>query len=148
MTIIKPEYYSNAEIGSKIRKRRKELGLSQTKLAYYIGISYQQLQKYEKADTLLTVEKLIMIASALDVQIGYFLERSSEEPPIERATTEKESEKESEKDERFELLTKSLKGAKFTKSESDLLKAFNAIKDNNIRRGLMFLIKSFAKKKY
>lgn len=59
-------------IGEKIRTRRKELGLSQEKLGEMIGVSYQQIQKYEKGINKLGPEKIQQIAEALRVPIGFF----------------------------------------------------------------------------
>ena len=61
-------------IGSKIRTRRKELGLSQEKLAEMIGVSYQQIQKYERGINNLCPEKIQLMAEALRVSIGFFFD--------------------------------------------------------------------------
>lgn len=60
-------------IGRKIRLRRVQLGLSQEELAERLGISYQQVQKYEKGASQLTVDRLQEMARSLSVPIDYFL---------------------------------------------------------------------------
>ena len=65
-------------IGMKIRDRRKELGLSQERLAEAIGITYQQLQRYENGRSYLNTDRLQAISSALDVSLTYFFEERGE----------------------------------------------------------------------
>ena len=61
-------------IGNKIRERRKQLKLSQQELATILGISYQQLQKYESGNTPLTLVRLFQIAQSLNVNVAHFHE--------------------------------------------------------------------------
>lgn len=65
-------------IGLKIRERRKELGLTQEKLAEALGITYQQLQRYENGTSYLNTDRLQAISNALDVPIAYFFEEPGE----------------------------------------------------------------------
>jgi len=65
-------------IGSKIRHRRKELGLTQEKLAEALGITYQQLQRYENGKSYLNTDRLQAISNVLDVPIAYFFEEQGE----------------------------------------------------------------------
>lgn len=65
-------------IGLKIRDRRKELGLTQEKLAEALGITYQQLQRYENGTSYLNSDRLQAISNALDVPITYFFEEKGE----------------------------------------------------------------------
>ena len=60
-------------IGKRVMMRRRERGLSQAALAEQLGISFQQLQKYEQGQNRITVARLAKIAAELDVAIGYFL---------------------------------------------------------------------------
>ncbi|MDX1922263.1 MAG: response regulator [Alphaproteobacteria bacterium] len=59
-------------VGNKIRERRKLLKLNQTELATMLGISYQQVQKYESGATTLTLGRLMHIAQILNVQPNFF----------------------------------------------------------------------------
>ena len=65
-------------IGLKIRDRRKELGLTQEKIAEALGITYQQLQRYENGTSYLNTNRLQAISNALDVPITYFFEEKGE----------------------------------------------------------------------
>ena len=66
-------------IGMKIRNRRKELGLSQERLAEAIGITYQQLQRYEGGKGHLNTDRLQALTGARDVPMSYLFEETSEE---------------------------------------------------------------------
>lgn len=66
-------------IGMKIRDRRKELGLTQEGLAEAIGITYQQLQRYENGRSYLNTDRLQAISSALEIPLTYFFEERGEE---------------------------------------------------------------------
>lgn len=61
-------------VGLRIRLRRKELGVSQEKLAESIGLTFQQVQKYERAANRVSASKLWEMARALKTSIGYFYE--------------------------------------------------------------------------
>lgn len=63
---------TSGEIGAAIRKRRKEIGLSQEQLAEKVGVSYQQIQRYENGGSMLNVENIQRIAKVLQVPITAF----------------------------------------------------------------------------
>ncbi len=67
-------------VGLRIRMRRKELGISQEKLAESIGLTFQQVQKYERAANRVSASKLWEMARALNTSIGYFYEGLSDTP--------------------------------------------------------------------
>lgn len=60
------------QVGLRIRMRRKELGISQEKLAEALGLTFQQVQKYERATNRVSASKLYEIACALDANVAYF----------------------------------------------------------------------------
>lgn len=57
-------------LGSLIRERRKVLGLSQTALANAAGVTFQQIQKYERGFNRVSFSRLVEIARALDCRIS------------------------------------------------------------------------------
>lgn len=59
-------------IGRRLRLRRKYLGLSQDSLAKAVGISFQQLQKYERATNRIAAGRLYDFAKILGVSPGWF----------------------------------------------------------------------------
>lgn len=77
----KPPDQSDKHVGSMVRMRRLELGLSQTKLAGGLGITFQQLQKYEKGTNRISASRLQQIASLLKVPVTFFFVGVS--PPIQ-----------------------------------------------------------------
>lgn len=70
-------------IGGKIYSLRLAKGLSRQQLAEVIGVTHQQLQKYEKGTNRISVGRLVLIAKALSKEISYFyegLEHNEQEP--------------------------------------------------------------------
>jgi transcriptional regulator with XRE-family HTH domain len=61
-------------VGLRIRMRRKELGMSQERLADAIGLTFQQVQKYERAANRVSASKLWEMSRALSTSISYFFE--------------------------------------------------------------------------
>jgi transcriptional regulator with XRE-family HTH domain len=61
-------------VGRQIRRRRLELGLSQTALGRVLGVSFQQVQKYERGDNRVAPRRLLELAKLLKVPVTYFLE--------------------------------------------------------------------------
>jgi transcriptional regulator with XRE-family HTH domain len=60
------------EIGSRVRMRRMLVGMSQEKLGELLGLTFQQVQKYEKGTNRISVSRLLDIANVLGVGIDYF----------------------------------------------------------------------------
>lgn len=61
-------------IGGRVRTRRILLGMSQEKLADALGLTFQQIQKYEKGINRIGAGRLLQIAGILDVSIEFFFE--------------------------------------------------------------------------
>ncbi len=61
-------------VGLRIRMRRKEIGVSQERLAEALGITFQQVQKYERGANRVSASKLWEIAAALQTSVTYFYE--------------------------------------------------------------------------
>ncbi len=62
------------KLGQRVRSRRLEIGMSQEKLAELLGVTFQQVQKYEKGVNRIAASRLFDIAHALDVPIARFFE--------------------------------------------------------------------------
>ncbi|TAN45702.1 MAG: XRE family transcriptional regulator [Nitrospirae bacterium] len=71
----KKHIITSGEIGERIKKRRKELKISQEELAETLDVTYQQVQRYENGMNKLNVENIQVIAAALSVPATYFFER-------------------------------------------------------------------------
>lgn len=61
-------------VGSRIRIRRKSLGISQVQLADGLGITFQQIQKYERGANRISASKLYDAAKFLKVPVAYFFD--------------------------------------------------------------------------
>ncbi len=66
------------EIGRRIQELRMAKGLSRQQLADKVGVTHQQLQKYEKGSNRIAASRLAAISSALGVEARYFFENHSE----------------------------------------------------------------------
>lgn len=73
----------DVHVGAMVRALRTAQGMSQSKLAELIGVSFPQVQKYEKGTNRISVSTLYMISRVLSVPPGYFFE---ELPEMEDAT--------------------------------------------------------------
>ncbi len=62
------------KLGQRVRSRRLEIGMSQEKLAELLGVTFQQVQKYEKGVNRIAASRLFDIAAALDVPVARFFE--------------------------------------------------------------------------
>lgn len=60
-------------IGARMRLRRKSLGISQGALADQIGVSFQQVQKYERGANRVSGSTLVAVAAALDTTVGWLV---------------------------------------------------------------------------
>ena len=63
--------FINVHIGLRIKLRRDMLGLTQKQLAAACGVSFQQIQKYEKGETRIVAARLIMLGRVLDVPVSF-----------------------------------------------------------------------------
>ena len=64
----------NVHLGRKLRMRRLSLGLTQTKVAQAIHVTFQQIQKYEKGTNGVSSSRLLQLSQFLKVPINYFYE--------------------------------------------------------------------------
>ena len=89
---------TDIHIGRRVRERRVAMGLSQSELAEGLGISFQQVQKYESGANRISGSRIWDIATLLRVPVGFFfdgleisLDATAEdqaEQPIDRQTLE------------------------------------------------------------
>jgi len=68
----------NKHLGSKLKLRRLSLGLTQTKVAKAINVTFQQIQKYEKGTNGVSSIRLLQLSNYLKVPINYFFEDFSD----------------------------------------------------------------------
>jgi transcriptional regulator with XRE-family HTH domain len=67
----------DVHVGARLRLRRTLLGISQVRLAETIGLTFQQVQKYEKGMNRVSSSRLYDLAQVLDVPLSYFFEDMS-----------------------------------------------------------------------
>jgi transcriptional regulator with XRE-family HTH domain len=60
----------DVQIGARVRNRRKALGLSQTELGHRIGVTFQQVQKYERGVNRISGSTLVRVAKGLETTVG------------------------------------------------------------------------------
>ena len=80
----------NRHLGSKLRMRRLALGLTQTKVAKAINVTFQQIQKYEKGTNGISSLRLMQLAIFLRVPVVYFFEDYSSYSASATSTTTEE----------------------------------------------------------
>jgi transcriptional regulator with XRE-family HTH domain len=64
----------DGHIGRRVRQRRLEIGMSQEHLAELLGVTFQQIQKYEKGVNRVAASRLYDMTEALDVDVTYFFD--------------------------------------------------------------------------
>ena len=62
------------ELGERVRARRLEIAMSQERMAELLGVTFQQVQKYEKGVNRIAASRLYDISAALEVPVAYFFE--------------------------------------------------------------------------
>lgn len=107
---------SSAEIGTLIRRYRQDAGISQEKLAEMVGVSFQQIQKYENGHTTLNIIKLQHIATALKMSVADF----------------------------FDVVP--VMGVRLTSEEDQLLQAFRKVKSAELKGCILKLVGNVNKK--
>jgi transcriptional regulator with XRE-family HTH domain len=127
----------DVHVGSRIRLRRTLLGISQEKLAEAVGLTFQQVQKYEKGANRVSSSRLVDLANALDVTIPYFFDEMSAgvsaQTPSELMRTKQRPDVDLEKD-------------PLAKRETlEFVRAYYKITDPAVRKRLFELTKVVAK---
>jgi len=114
--------FDNRRIGQMIKEARKTRGMTQMGLSELIGVSYQQVQKYEKGSDNISVERLKQIAKAVEVPITLFfpaMETVAEAPAAY---------------------------GKAPKDETELLRLYRRIKSRKTKKAVLELLKTFSSK--
>jgi transcriptional regulator with XRE-family HTH domain len=119
-------------VGSRVRIRRVLTGMSQEKLGEALGLTFQQVQKYEKGTNRIGASRLQHIASILGVTISFFFEGLPSETNAARAQAMDES----DTSHVIEFLS--------TTEGLQLNKAFARIKDPKVRRRVVDLVSTLS----
>ncbi len=134
-------------VGKQLRNRRSLLGISQEKLANAIGVTFQQVQKYERGTNRVSASRLFSFSKILDVSIDYFydgIEGGNIKPKALGMSDNKQEAfggaDESPKDKNS--LPEDLMSQKET---IDLVRTYYSVKDPQTRKDILKFVKSMAK---
>jgi transcriptional regulator with XRE-family HTH domain len=127
----------DVHVGSRIRLRRTLLGISQATLAEAIGLTFQQVQKYEKGANRVSSSRLYDLGQILDVPLSYFFDEMSAgvsaQSPSGLMLSKQRPESEQEKD-------------PLAKRETlEFVRAYYKIQDPAVRKRVFELTKAVAK---
>jgi transcriptional regulator with XRE-family HTH domain len=125
----------DAHVGKRLRLRRTTMGLSQEAAAKAVGITFQQVQKYEKGANAMNSNRLYAFAQFMHVPVAYFFEglehpMSPSEPMMGMA----------EEGEKFNHGAKNVSD----RETLELMKAFKRIKEQIVRKRIADLIRAIA----
>jgi transcriptional regulator with XRE-family HTH domain len=121
-------------VGSRVRMRRMMLGLSQEKLADALGLTFQQVQKYEKGTNRISASRLQAISQILDAPVHFFFDGA---PQLGKAGHEP-----------GESASPAYVTDFLTTSDGlALVKAFVRIKDSSLRRSIVRMVEAITDKR-
>jgi transcriptional regulator with XRE-family HTH domain len=121
----------DVHVGSRVRLRRNMLGLSQEKLGEALGLTFQQIQKYERGVNRIGASRLMEIARVLDVPIAFFYDDTD---PVRAPPIPKDLDEAANRDPARDYLAR--------EDAAELVASYYAIKDERLRRDLFDLIKA------
>jgi transcriptional regulator with XRE-family HTH domain len=126
----------DSSVGAQVRLRRILLGLSQEAVSKVIGLTFQQLQKYEHGTNRISASRLYQLAMILHVPVSYFFETVDVEGGPEAAQEAYAAAAEAD-----EVPSDLMKKRKTV----ELVRAFYAIDDDKQRNAALNLLKTLAK---
>ena len=119
-------------VGARVRQRRKLLGWSQTGLGDALGLTFQQVQKYESGRNRIGSSRLFKLSQVFDVSVNHFFE---DIPADVAASSPANGRGRAKKPSRYEL-------DPMVKRETlELVRAYYKIEDVGVRKGVYLLIK-------
>lgn len=127
----------DVHVGGRIRLRRTLLGISQTTLAEAIGLTFQQVQKYEKGSNRVSSSRLLDLANVLDVTIPYFFQEMSAEVGAQTPSMLLHSKKLPDVDDEKDPMTR--------RETLELVRAYYKIEDPAVRKRLRDLVSSVSR---
>ncbi|WP_134500777.1 helix-turn-helix domain-containing protein [Microvirga pakistanensis] len=118
------------EVGTRVRMRRVSIGMSQEKLGELLGLTFQQVQKYEKGMNRISVGRLVDIAKILGVDIHFFFDGLKSGKP-EAGFAEEDS-------------APYIADVMSTPEGLQLIRTFTSIKSAKVRKSIVQLVTSLA----
>lgn len=130
----------DAHVGRRVRLRRTMMGLSQEKLGQHLGLTFQQVQKYERGLNRIGASRLFDIAQTLDVPVGFFFDDMPEE--VAALAHRQQHDQDGGHPQHRNLDSNIL----LTRETSALLRAFRRITDPEVRRRTLELLRTIARR--
>jgi transcriptional regulator with XRE-family HTH domain len=131
----------DVHVGQRLRVRRSLLGYSQEKLAGLIGLTFQQVQKYERGTNRVSAGRLYEISNILEVPVNYFFEQM--DASISAPNTAAYGMSDNEQD-GFETEAPAFADIMTKKETLDLVRIYYLIENPDARKDIMKFIKSMA----
>ena len=129
-------HHVDVHVGQRLRARRTLMGMSQSKLGNAVGLTFQQIQKYERGANRIGASRMYALSRVLDVPVAYFFE---EMPPEISGKGGKPVPGMAEK------YQEEFSHDPLAKRETlELVRAYYRIKEPNVRKRLFDLAKSLA----
>lgn len=125
----------DVHVGNRLRMRRSIIGWSQERLAEAVGLTFQQVQKYERGANRISASRLYDFSQVLDVDISYFFEQYNEK---QKPATFKYGFADSDQDEYLDT------GKWYDKETLELIRIYYSIQDQKLRRNLVKVIQNMA----
>lgn len=132
----------DTHVGKRLRLRRTMMGLSQEAVAKAVGITFQQVQKYEKGANAMNSNRLYEFGQFMHVPVAYFFE-GLERAATLAATPEAGATGFAETGEAFEHQQKNVSD----RESLEMMKAFKRIRQQTIRKRLADLVRAIADNK-
>ena len=128
----------DVHVGERLRLRRTMLGLSQKELGEAIGLTFQQVQKYERGTNRISCSRLFDLSRVLDADIGYFFEDISSE-----VANSSPARRQGGWSARNQAAFEHERGPMVDRETFELVRAYFKIEDEVIRKRLFEMIKAF-----
>ena len=131
----------DVHVGTRIRLRRMLMGLSQERLGESIGLTFQQVQKYERGTNRVGASRLFDLSRVLDVPISFFFDDMP--GPLNPGHAVQSSVLEGRRSRGFDDTQDSFADDQFTRRETlELVRAYYRITDPAVRKRVFDLVKS------
>jgi transcriptional regulator with XRE-family HTH domain len=127
----------DVHVGQRVKIKRKNLKMTQQELAKTLGLTFQQVQKYERGANRISASKLFLISETLNAPISYFFDGLEVSEENTRSMAEDSADFDAKKTQDVLSFASSLEGI-------ELNRAFSAIKDNHTRKQLVALFDAVA----
>ncbi len=124
----------DVHVGARLRVRRALLGMTQTNLGDAIGVSFQQMQKYERGTNRISASRLFDLSRVLDVPVEYFFEEIPSEVAASSPATKRRG--------RVKELPSYESDPMATRETMELVRAYYKIGEPQIRKRLYELTKA------